>query len=114
MTDVFLTGVLLPAVCLAALGWGVPRVLAIWWPEGVAWLMGLALASSFVMCALGTGLFALLYTSQGVNLDDLYATGGLAVPLHFARLSLSSALLWAPMMVLSLMYVPRGWVKEVW
>lgn len=105
---------ILPAMSLAALGWFVPRVLAIWWPEGVKWLMALALASTCVMAACGAAFFAILYAANGISLDDLYATGGLSVPIHFAKLSLMSALLWAPMMVLSLMYVPRNWVREMW
>jgi hypothetical protein len=66
------------------------------------------------MALCGAGFFAVLYTSQGVNLDDLYATGGLSVLIHFVRLSLISALLWAPLMVLSLVGVPKNWVREVW
>jgi len=101
-------------MCLAALGWTVPRVLALFWPEGVKWLLGLALVSTVVMAACGAAFFAALYANQGVNLDDLYATGGLSVPIHFAKLSLISALLWAPLMVLSLAGVPKNWVREVW
>lgn len=114
MADALSTGLILPAVILAALGWTVPRVLAIWWPEGAAWLMGLALASTFVMALCGAALFAVLYAVQGVNLDDLYATGGLSVPVHFVKLSLSSALMWGPLMVFSLMGVPKNWTQEVW
>ena len=107
-------GLLLPAMCLAAMGWTVPRVLAIWWPEGVKWLMGLALVSKVVMALCGAAFFGFLYRMQGVNLDDLWATGGLSVPLHFTKLSLISALMWAPLMVLSLASVPKNWVREVW
>lgn len=114
MGEAFATGLILPALCLAALGWSVPRVLAMWWPEGVRWLMGLALVSTLAMATFGAVFFALLYASQGVNIDDLYATGGLSVPVHFAKLSLISALLWAPLMVLSLAGVPKNWVSEVW
>lgn len=114
MAEAFSSGLLLPAICLAALGWTVPRILAMWWPEGVKWLMGLALLSTFVMAMCGAAFFAVLYANQGVNLDDLYATGGLSVPIHFAKLSLISALLWGPLMVLSLAGVPKNWVREVW
>ncbi|MCF2870994.1 hypothetical protein L0664_07945 [Octadecabacter sp. G9-8] len=114
MADAFSTGLLLPAICLAALGWAVPRVLAVWWPEGVKWLIGLAFASTFVMALSGAAFFAILYASQGIKLDDLWETGGLSVPIHFAKLSLISALLWAPLMVLSLIGVPKNWVREVW
>lgn len=108
------TGLLVPAMCLAAMGWAVPRVLAIWWPEGVKWLVGLALASTLVMALAGAGFFAVVYAMQGVSLDDLWATGGLSVLIHFLRLSLISALMWAPLMVLSLAGVPKNWVREVW
>ncbi len=114
LSGAFSTGLVLPAMCLAMLGWAVPRILALWWPEGVKWLLGLALVSTLVMAVCGAAFFAFLYSAQGVSLDDLYATGGLSVPLHFAKLSLISALLWAPLMVLSLAGVPKNWVKEVW
>lgn len=114
MSGAFSFSLILPAICLAALGWTVPRVLAMWWPEGIKWLMGLALMSTLVMSVCGAVFFGVLYAAQGVNLDDLYATGGLSVPLHFAKLSLISALLWAPLMVLSLMGVPKNWRREVW
>ncbi len=114
MTDAFSTGLILPAICLAALGWAVPRVLAIWWPEGVKWLMGLALVSTLVMAIAGAAFFAILYATQGVSLDDLWETGGLSVLVHFGKLSLISALLWGPLMVLSLAGVPKNWVREVW
>ncbi len=103
-----------PAMSLAALGWAVPRILAIWWPEGVKWLMGLALVSTLLMAALGAAFFALLYRMQGVDLGDLYGTQGLGALAHFGWLSLISALLWGPLMVLSLAGVPKNWVKEVW
>lgn len=108
------TGLILPAICLAVLGWIVPKVLAIRWPEGVAWLMVLALVSAIVMAGLGAVFFAGVYAAQGVKLDDLYATGGLSVPVHFVKLSILSALLWGPLMVLSVAGVPKKWVREVW
>lgn len=114
MNEMLSTGLVLPAICLAALGWAVPRVLAIWWPEGVKWLMGLALASTLVMALAGAAFFAIIYAAQGISINDLYETGGLSVVLHFGRLSLISALLWAPLMILSLAGVPKNWVREVW
>ena len=105
---------LLPAMILAALGWFVPRLLALFWPEGVKWLFGLALASTFVMGIAGAVFFAVLYMMQGDSFADLYRTNGLGTLAHFGRLSLLSALLWAPLMVLSLIGVPKNWVKEVW
>jgi len=114
VSEAFSTGLILPAVILAALGWCVPRVLALFWPEGVRWLIALALASTFVMVALGAAFFAGLYAVQGVDLGALFETGGQVLVGQFLRLSLISALLWGPLMVLSLAGVPKTWVKEVW
>lgn len=105
---------LLPAMVLAALGWFVPRILALFWPEGVKWLMLLALASTFVMAVAGAVFFAILFMVQGESLGELFRVNAVENALYFGRLSLISALLWGPLMVLSLAGVPRNWVKEVW
>ncbi len=114
MADAFSSGLILPALILAALGWFVPRVFALFWPEGVKWLMLLALVSTIVMALCGAAFFAIIYEANGVNVDDLWETGGIAVLFHFVRLSLISALMWAPLMVLSVAGIPKNWVKEVW
>ena len=112
--EAFSSGLVVPAVCLAALGWTVPRVLALFWPEGVRWLMGLALVSTVAMVCAGAGFFAVLYAVQGVNVGNLYGTHGLGTFVHFGKLGLISGLLWAPLMVLSVAGVPKNWVREVW
>ncbi|SLN56316.1 hypothetical protein [Pseudooctadecabacter jejudonensis] len=105
---------LVPAMCLAGLGFAVPRVLALFWPEGVKWLLLLALVATVIMGLLGAGFFALLYMLQGDSFADLYRTNGIGTIVHFGRLSVVSSLMWAPLMVLSIIYIPRNWVKEVW
>lgn len=114
MMEAFSSGLILPALILMALGWFVPRLLALFWPEGVKWLMVLALVSTIVMALVGAGFFAFLYAVQGIGVDDLLETGGGALVAHFLRLSLISALMWGPLMVLSIAGVPKNWVKEVW
>lgn len=114
MAEIFSTGLVLPALILAAMGWFVPRLLALFWPEGVGWLLGLAFVSTVLMALLGAGFFALLYRSQGIGLTDLIDTGGGALVSHFLRVSLISALLWGPLMVLSIAGVPKTWKTEVW
>lgn len=114
MTDPFAHGLVLPALFLAGMGFCVPRVLALFWPEGVRWLVGLAFISTLILALLGAGFFALLYARLGVDLYDLYGTQGLGTVLHFGRLNLISALMWAPLMIFSLLGVPKNWVKEVW
>jgi len=114
MSEAFTSGLIFPALVLAALGWAVPRLLALFWPEGVKWLMLLTLASTVIMALCGAAFFGFLYTVQGIGVEDLLETGGGALVAHFLRLSLISALLWAPLMILSIAGVPKTWVKEVW
>lgn len=109
-----LTSLIFPALCLGAMGWFVPKGIARFWPEGVGWLAALGVVSSVVMTALGAAFFAAFYVIRGVPLADLAATGGGALLGEFVRLSLMSGLLWVPLMILSIMYIPRGWVREVW
>ncbi len=114
ITQAFAGGLILPAVCVAALGWVVPRLLALIFPEGVTALMLLALTATVVMLAFGAGFFALLYVWQGVPFDMLFEGGIAAGVLHFGQLGLISALLWAPILVLSVAGLPKNWVTMVW
>lgn len=118
MSRGFSSGLVLPALALALLGWLVPRLLARVWPEGVGPLLLLAFASTFVLLALAAGFFALLYVWQGAPLAALFEPGlgaGLGAGLgHFLRLGLLSSLVWAPIMVLSVAGLPRRWKEETW
>ena len=114
LVEAFSSGLILPAIVLAIMGWFVPRLLALFWPEGVKWLMLLALVSAVVMALCGAAFFGLLYAMRGVGVGDLIETGGGALVADFLRVSLMSALLWGPLMVLSIAGVPKKWVKEVW
>jgi hypothetical protein len=96
------------------LGWLVPRLLGRVWPEGLGPLLALAFVATLILMALATGFFVLLYSWQGAPLGVLFEPGlapGLA---YFARLGLLSALLWAPVMILSVAGLPKQWVKETW
>jgi hypothetical protein len=114
IADAFTSGLILPAICLAALGWAVPRLLALIFPEGVGPLMVLAFVATLIMFGLGMAFFMLLYLWQGVPFAMLFE-GGIAGGIgHFARLGLISALLWAPIMILSVAGLPKNWVEKVW
>lgn len=99
--------VALPLIALALAAWLVPWALGRMLPEGVAWLA--------VVAALST---AILAVGSGAGFVWLYGAAGPAVwraaPLHFAALSLRSAIVWGPIMVLSLANLPRGWTTARW
>jgi hypothetical protein len=110
----FSSGLILPTLALAVLGWLVPRLLARVWPEGVGPLLLLALASTLILIALATALFVVLYLGQGVPLALILDRGVLGGWPHFLRLGLASALVWAPIMILSVAALPRHWKEKTW
>jgi hypothetical protein len=114
MTQMFADGLVLPAVFLALLGWLVPRGLSLFWPEGVKPLLTLALTATLIMLAVSMVFFVALYVWQGAPLAMLFESGVGAGIVHFARLGLISALLWGPILILSVSGLPKLWVKETW
>jgi len=107
-------GLVVPAGILAVFAYGVPQVLGRWLPEGVTLLMVNALLSTVVLFAFSAGFFALLYFWQGVPVDQLSEAGLAAGVGFFGRLGLMAAIIWAPIMILSVAGLPRKWVKETW
>ena len=103
-----------PAILLAALGWVVPRILAIWFPEGVRPLIALAFCAALLMTLVAMGLFLSLYLSGGLTLSEFFALGVLDGLVHLAKISMASALIWAPVLVLSVAGLPKNWVEETW
>ena len=82
--------------------------------SAIHWLIWLGVASSAIMLLLGVGFFCLLYVWQGVPFDMLFENGVVDGIMHFLGLGGISALIWAPIMLLSLAGIPRTWVKETW
>ena len=107
-------GLVIPALLLALLGWLVPRLLSRVFPEGVRPLLLLAGVSAMVMLLLGMGFFAALYVWQGVPRDVLLEAGWPALVAHFLWLGTMSALLWGPILVLSVAGLPRTWTRATW
>ncbi len=114
----FSSGLLLPALALGLLGWLVPRLLARLlarvWPEGVGPVLLLGFVATLLLLVLATGFFALLYAWQGAPLGEFFRPGAVAGLGYFARLGLLSALVWAPILVLSVAGLPRHWKEKVW
>ena len=65
------------------------------------------LLSTFVMTAVAGAGFVWLYGAAGGAVWR-------AAPGHVAILALRSALVWSPVLVLSLANLPRGWKTAVW
>ena len=106
--------IFIPAVILALIGWFVPRILGKLLPEGVRPLLLNGLFSTLIMGCLGIGYFMVLYVIQGMPLSAMLMDGAGPAIAYFGRLSMISALIWAPIMILSLAGLPRKWTKEVW
>lgn len=111
MSDLFADGVILPMILLLALGWFVPQGLAKVMPEGVKALMMLAVCAFVILLVLSGMFFAGLYVARGA---PLAAFTPQMAGLHFGRLGLLSAIIWLPIMIISVSNLPRHWVKEVW
>ena len=107
-------GLVLPALLLGLLGFAVPRLLAGVLPEGVTPLLINGFLSTILTFTLSSAFFYLLYLWQGAPLDKLGLPDLGAAIFFFGRLGLASALIWAPVMLLSLAGLPRKWVKETW
>ncbi len=111
MSDAFATGLIYPALGLALLGWLVPRLLSMVFPEGVKPLLILGAISAIIMYVLSVVMFVLLYTLQGVPMAEVFQNGGAE---HLLWLGVLSALLWGPILLLSVAALPRSWVEEEW
>ncbi|MEJ8562733.1 hypothetical protein QTO30_16945 [Yoonia sp. GPGPB17] len=99
---------------LGFLAFVVPRTLARTLPEGVKPLMLNAFLSTILLFVLSALFFFCLYLWQGVNAAEIAKSGLTANVLFFGRLGLIAALIWAPIMILSVAGLPRKWVRETW
>ena len=96
-----------PLIALVAVAWLVPWLIGRFLPEGVGWLAVNGVVSVLVMTAIAGAGFVWLYGAAGGAVWR-------AAPGHVAILVLRSALVWAPVLVLSLANLPRGWKTVLW
>lgn len=113
MTVIF-DGLFVPALALAILGFVVPRLLARCLPEGVRSLLLNAFMSTILLFLISAGFFFCLYLLQGASPAEIIAPGLASTLLFFGQLGLSAAIIWAPIMLLSVAGLPRKWVTETW
>ncbi len=114
MLDLFSDSLFFPALVLAVLGFLVPRLWARVLPEGVKPLLINVFLSTVLLFVLSTVFFVCLYVWQGVPAAQLMESGLSANVQFFGRLGLIAAIIWAPIMLLSVAGLPRKWVKETW
>ena len=114
MADAFSDGLFFPAMVLALLAWLVPKVLSMVLPEGVRPLMLNAFLSAIFLFVLSAGFFVVLYLWQGIPFAVLMEPGLAHNVVFFGKLGLIAAIIWAPIMILSVSALPRTWKKEVW
>ncbi|WP_386679598.1 hypothetical protein [Loktanella sp. R86503] len=107
-------GLLVPAIGLGLLGWLVPKLWSMVLPEGLPALAVNAVLSAMVLTAL-TGLFFVTqYWAAGASWAQWSKLGLLNNMVYFTRLGLAAAIIWGPLMGVSLMGLPRTWVRIKW
>ena len=101
----------LSAVALAALiPWGLSKAL----PEGVPALLLNAALSAAVMALAAAGYFLAAYHARDPELTRALLARPATAAWRFGSLAALSALLWAPVLVLSLAQIPGRWRHATW
>ena len=110
----FSDSLLFPAMVLGFLAWLVPKLLAMVLDEGVKPLVFNAFLSAIFLYGLSAVFFFVLYLWQGTPMAELLGYGWSDNVIFFGRLGLSAAIIWAPIMLLSVSGLPRHWTRETW
>jgi hypothetical protein len=108
------TALLLPALGAVALAWAIPWALSKALPEGVPALLLNAALSFALMGLAAAGYFLAAYHAESPALARALLAEPRAAQWRFGSLSLLSALLWAPVLVLSLAQIPGRWRHATW
>jgi len=114
MTAFGLMNLALPVLGLIVAAVLIPRLIARLVPEGVPWLIGNAVISALILLAISAGYFAVAYLGQGARFVAAFGAVPAASALHFVKLGAMAALIWAPVLVLSLSGLPRHWKEVEW
>ncbi|SDZ01421.1 hypothetical protein SAMN05444004_10540 [Jannaschia faecimaris] len=99
--------VVFPLVLLALAAWVIPWLLSKVMPEGVFWLFLIGVISAVALALIAAVGFFVLYGRAGEAVLDV-------APWYFVILSARAALVWGPVMVLSLANIPKNWKEAVW
>ena len=109
-----ITGVLIPVAALVLVAIYLPRLLARVTPESLAGLIVNGALSAVALTMLAAAYFLWSYARQDTRLLDLIGFAPGETLGHFLRLGLGSALIWGPVLVLSVSTLPRRWKENVW
>lgn len=105
---------LLPALGLMLMAFVVTRGVEVLVPETVTGLAVMAAVSALLCWPLASVGFALLYGVQDGRILALLGEVPAASAGHFLRLGAKAALLWGPILLLTVSTAPRRWKTAVW
>ena len=108
------TSLILPALGAVVLAALIPWALAKALPEGVPALLLNAALSLALMAAVAAGYFAAAYRAESPELTRALLAEPRAAIRRFGSLTALSALLWGPVLVLSLAQIPGRWREATW
>ncbi|MBP0484353.1 hypothetical protein [Sagittula salina] len=106
-----IAGLLIPAAALGALAILVTRGVERVMPETLAGLVLTALVGALLMWLLSAGFFALWYALKAPGAAWLIGQTGAH---HFMLLGAQAALIWGPVLVLTVSTAPRRWRTNTW
>jgi hypothetical protein len=105
---------IVPVAALLAASILVPRWIEPHMPETLAGLVLNGALSAVALTLLSALYFAFAYLARSTAVLDLLNIAPAATLGHFLRLGLSSAILWAPVLVLALSTAPKRWKENQW
>lgn len=107
-------GILLPVLGLIALAALMPRLFQRVTPETTAGLvMNFALSAAMLTLA-SAGYFFWAYLRNDQRLLELVGIAPGYALAHFLKLGLGAGLIWGPVLLLAVSYVPRRWKENTW
>ncbi|MBV7395148.1 hypothetical protein [Mameliella sediminis] len=104
----------LPAIGLMLITALVTRGVERLMPESLPGLALTAVVSALLVWGIASGGFALLYVMRDARVLALMEQTPATSTSHFLSLGASAALIWAPVLLLTVTTAPRRWKTAVW
>lgn len=106
--------VALPLIALIAIAAALPHLLLRRMPETFPGVILNALICALILTLLAAAYFFAAYLARNTAILDLVGISPGSTLLYFLRLGLGSALVWGPVLVLSVSYTPSRWKDNRW